>query len=480
MPPEASPHSELKETVQTAVAPQESFREKPDQARGKTWKVGTLVYTQGALIALFVWLLWGDFAWSLKERSIGQVLQILLMKFGSSDVFTGFLVGSLPAAIAMFLCPIIGYKSDRHRGRWGRRIPFILLPTPVVLIAMVGLAFSPMLGKLIHELFGHYSIGLNASILAFLAFFWTLFAFASIIINAVFGALIKDVVPESVLGRFYGAFRALSLAAGMVFSYWIFGLTEAHYILIFIGIGVFYSAGLFLMSWKVKEGSYPAPPPPDPARGATGFFKASAGYMKACFGKPYYLILFFVMAAPSFAFLPFNLFSIFYAKSIHMNMNDYGKYSAIMYFISFLLSYPIGALADRIHPIRIGIVTLSVYALINLWAGVFVCNTWTFKMAFFGCGIVTGVWMTATASLPQRLLPAGKFAEYYSAAGIVNCISQILIGPILGMFLDYTHHAYRYIFFVSLGLTALCLWACMALHRKFMALGGPDNYVAPE
>ena len=29
---------------------------------GKIWSVGTLTYTTGALIALFAWLLWGDFA----------------------------------------------------------------------------------------------------------------------------------------------------------------------------------------------------------------------------------------------------------------------------------------------------------------------------------------------------------------------------------------------------------------------------------
>ena len=34
---------------------------------------------------LFCWLLWGDFAWSMKERSIGSVVQLVLRQMGASD-----------------------------------------------------------------------------------------------------------------------------------------------------------------------------------------------------------------------------------------------------------------------------------------------------------------------------------------------------------------------------------------------------------
>ena len=48
---------------------------------GKRWHVGTLTYTAGGLFALFFWLLWGDFALSLKERSVPTTLQVLLKQF---------------------------------------------------------------------------------------------------------------------------------------------------------------------------------------------------------------------------------------------------------------------------------------------------------------------------------------------------------------------------------------------------------------
>ena len=111
------------------------------------WKVGSLTYTTTGLTILFCWLLWGDFAFALQERSVGSVIQLLFKKFQASDTLMGLLIGSLPPGLGMILSPIVGYKSDRHRGRWGRRIPFLLLPTPVIVLSIIALALSPNAGN---------------------------------------------------------------------------------------------------------------------------------------------------------------------------------------------------------------------------------------------------------------------------------------------------------------------------------------------
>jgi hypothetical protein len=38
----------------------------------KIWRIGTLVYTTSSLIVLFSWLLWGDFAYQLRDRALSQ------------------------------------------------------------------------------------------------------------------------------------------------------------------------------------------------------------------------------------------------------------------------------------------------------------------------------------------------------------------------------------------------------------------------
>src|SRR5437764_1392803 len=112
----------------------------------KSWQVGTLTYTFGALCLLFFWLLWGDFAFSLKERAVPPTLQVLLRTYGASALVFALITGSVHHIVAILVGPIISYNSDRHRGRFGRRIPFLLIPTPIAVGSMIGLAFSPPLG----------------------------------------------------------------------------------------------------------------------------------------------------------------------------------------------------------------------------------------------------------------------------------------------------------------------------------------------
>ncbi len=56
-------------------------------------------------MALFVWLLWGDFAWSMRDRSIPPVITLLFKNYGSPDMLTGILIGSLPALLGWCLIP---------------------------------------------------------------------------------------------------------------------------------------------------------------------------------------------------------------------------------------------------------------------------------------------------------------------------------------------------------------------------------------
>jgi Na+/melibiose symporter-like transporter len=47
-------------------------------------------------------------------------------------------MSTFPGAVALVLGPIISYKSDRHRGKWGRRIPFLMATTPIAAFGMIG------------------------------------------------------------------------------------------------------------------------------------------------------------------------------------------------------------------------------------------------------------------------------------------------------------------------------------------------------
>jgi F0F1-type ATP synthase assembly protein I len=62
---------------------------------------------------------------------------------------------------------------------------------------------------------------------------------------------------------------------------------------------------------------------------------------------------------------------------------------------------------------------------------------------------------------------------------MILAISQVMLGPALGHFLDLTGHNYRYTFTFGMVLSLLGMSCLLVVQRKFMALGGPKHYVAP-
>jgi MFS family permease len=439
------------------------------------WQVGSLTYTNGPLAVLFSWLLWGDFAWNMRDRAIPPIMQLLFKNFGASDMFTGVLLSSLPAALSLFIAPVIGYNSDRWRSRWGRRIPFLIFPIPLIVLALGGLVFSPWLGNLASHVAQLQSLGAGLLSLAFLAFFWTLFEAGCVTTNGVYGGLVNDVVPQKIVGRFFGLCRVLGLIAGIIFNYWLMGRAGTDYPWIFLIVGVLYGIGFVAMCLKVREGNYP--PPPEAPRGSR--WATVQTYFQETFTRPYYLWTFAASILAGLAFAPINLYSVTYARQAGLGMNIYGECLAVTYVISLLLAYPIGMLADRFHPLRVSIVFIGFYALIMLAGSLLVHDATSFKFALVAHGVGVGSYATASCSLGQRLLPASKFAEIGSAGGIISSLVSIFFAPMVGLILDQTHHHYHNLFFMGFAIALLALITNLVLLRKFYALGGPENYVAP-
>lgn len=445
----------------------------PGQAR---WVAGTITYTTGGLALLFVWLLFGDFAYMLRERSAAPVTQLMLKKYEASDLLTGVFLMTIPWAIILLVGPAVSYWSDRLRSRWGRRIPFLLVPTPFVTLAMVGLAFSPRLGAWLHAALGQDPADVNRTIVLVMGLFWTVFEIGVIISNAVFNGLINDVVPREMLGRFFGLFRAVSLGVGILFNLKIIGHAEEHYTLILASIGLAYGLGFTAMCLKVKEGDYPPPPPRGPGHPVLG---ALGDYYRDCFAKPYYLLVFLFLAMANLAFAPVNLFSIYAAKSYGMSLETYGRYLVATYLISFALAVPLGWLADRMHPLRVALGALVLYAAMMAIGFIGMRDAASFGWVFLLHGVLSGTFFTGAAALPQVLFPQAKFAQFAAAGGLVAAVFNMVLGPLLGSGLDALGNQYRYTFLAGALLAGAALVLGAWVHRRWAALGGRTDYVAP-
>ncbi|WP_404425093.1 MFS transporter [Nibricoccus sp. IMCC34717] len=454
-----------------------SSSESQIKAEKRLWRNGTLVYSLGAVVSLFLWLLWGDFAWNMRERAATPVAQLVLRKLEASDFLVGLLVGSVPMALALVVGPWIASRSDRHRGRWGRRIPYLLFPAPFAAISMVALGYSVDIAAFLHANLGPTAPDERVFGLIVFGLLWTIFEFFATITNAIFGGLINDVVPRELLGRFFGLFRIVSLGAGMLFNLKLIGYAETHPKEIFVSLGLLYGVGISLMCLFVKEGDYP----PIEARDKTRHPLAEIGnYFRECFANRYYLLVFLSLMVSTLTFGPINNFSLFYAKSLGMDVEAYGRLLVVTYSISLVLAFLIGWAADRFHPLRVAAGALALYAINASFGYLLADNTRVFSICFVAHGVFAGAFYTGVASAGQRLYPKAKFARFDAAAGMLFAVGYMVMPPALGAVLDASGHNYRIAFLAGAILAGLGTLALLATYRAMLKHVGPEGYIAPN
>ncbi|MDD3154721.1 MAG: MFS transporter, partial [Victivallaceae bacterium] len=394
----------------------------------------------------------------------------------------GLLIIVFPNFTNIFLMPVISYWSDRCRSRWGRRIPFLFATTPLVVIGLAGLGFCKILAAMLQNAVGPEFLSLPMAGLIVFGVFWAILDFGTTLTNAIFVALVNDVVPVCFLGRFFSLFRAVSLGAGILFNFWLLGYAEEYFMFIFLSLAVLYGVGLYSVCLKVREGKYPPPPAATEQSGGAGKYLTGAvkTYFKECFGHSYYAWLMIAFVLSVLASLPVNMYTIFYAKTLGMSMDHLGFYYAMTYAVSLALTYVLGVLADRYHPLRLGIASIGAYFVLMCVSWFTIGGIGSFGILFLLHGIIAGCYMTATASLGQRLFPIARFAQFNSAMWMLMAIANVAAAPLFGKILDLLGNNYKYLFVMGAILAFGGLTCMLKTYRMFLNLGGDRNYVPPE
>lgn len=380
------------------------------------------------LLVLCALLLIGDLGWSLRERSVQELFKVHLLRFSQDATLLNILIGAMPALIALTLGPIIGAWSDRTRSAYGRRIPFIFGTAVVTTIGMLGMAFSS---------------GLPA-----LAVSWTIFEMATIVGNPLFMALINDTVPRPILGRFFGLFRIVSLATGAGF-FALFFRNELVTVFqpLLVTITAVYLGCMLLVCWRVREPAY-APPP------------ARKGWQPWQPGDGQWGRLFAAVSVGAVAVLPININALNACAQFGADAGDFGRAFALTYAISILFAWPVGWLADRYHPLRVGAVVLTMYAICMLAAWRLVDERSGFLLALVVHGVLSGCFLTGTVSLLPALLPRERFSQLAAISASLTALLVVVSTVGLGALLDATGRDYRLLYLAG-ALAAGCgvlLW----------------------
>lgn len=126
------------------------------------------------------------------------------------------------------------------------------------------------------------------------------------------------------------------------------------------------------------------------------------------------------------------------------------------------------------------IFTLAGYAVVAILGSFYAVTPTSFLVAWIAHGVLSGCYFTSAASLGQRLFPHSKYAQFASAAGILGSLTGMVVVPLIGVLIDKSGNIYRYTFTVGFVLSLIALGAACFVHGKFLKLGGPKSYVAPE
>lgn len=457
------------------------------------FKVGTLTYTRASLITLFVFLLWGDFSFTLMETLVPNILPLKFNAIGAPNWVLGLIVTTIPNIMTAGINPLISVRSDRFRSKWGRRIPFLAGATPFLVFFLVLLGYAEPIGRWIQAaiLGGRFSE--TTVLIVVIGVFMVCFQFFNLFIVSVYYYLFNDVVPHAFLARFMALFRIVGGAAGAGFNFFLLKYANSHMQEIFLAAGLLYLVAFLVMCWKVKEGNYPPPPPYIGEK--TGFVAGLRTYADECFTHRFYWYFFLANSSVAMTWVSGSYTLLYQTQYLGLDLGFVGKVSGICGMIGMVLLYPAGILADRVRPIRVLLIVTCIQICLAPLGITFAMIrpslsmetvTWCY-LVLSAIGLPLGT-LYAAAELPtlMTLFPKSRYGQFCSANALVRSLALIVGGTLCGVFLDLVrklHPAPEYCYrFLSVWNFTFQSCSCLflfLLYREWKKLGGREHFKPP-
>jgi|GEM_PF-161501 len=458
----------------------------------ESFHCGPIAYTKLGLTALFAWLLWGDFCFTLMEGVVPSVLPLKLKALGASNTMMMFVMTTLPGLLNMTVVPWISFKSDRYRSRWGRRLPFILWTMPFVTVSLIMLGYSESIAVAVRGWIPLLqAVAPNTLIIGMIAFFLVVFQFFNMFVNSLFWYLFNDVVPPQFLARFMGLFRIVGTAAGAIYQGFIFRYAESNMREIMVGGALLYFIGFGVMCLFVKEGKYP-PPPEEVTYKRKNILADLITFGKESFSTRFYWY-FYLNGAISRVCYALGMFGIFFSLQMGLTLDMIGKLSMASGIAGLCATYFMAVLVDRWHPMRIVVYNSVFTALTGFGGWIWVFVTLPPQLYFWlGMGgALIGVFsytLQDTAGMPlmMRLMPKSRYGQFSSASAMVRSLALIVGGLVASGYMDllkwWCHgddYAYRLIWTWTWPFQIINMFMMVAIYREWKRLGGDGNYQPP-
>ena len=327
-----------------------------------TYQCGTLTYTLPRLFFVLFWVVVGSAVISVGTQLPSIMLPVQLKELGVSETAKVFLLTTIGQVLNMTVCPYIGVVSDWHRGRWGRRIPYIFLSMPPIVLSLVMFGLSDQLGSRLAAWTGVAPATMTMLAIGLVMF---LFQFFNMWVNSVIWYIFNDIIPVKFFGASMAAFKIGLTAGPSFFHYFLFKYAATHPTLLYFGIAILYAVGVSLFCLFVKEGEYPPLSAEQLAEKAKpwkerllGKFKGLGSFIKESFcGRIYvYRYLFTICVACATCSY---IFALYLNQDMGLTDDRIGKLNGLSGIIGtvgiLVVSVLLAEVVNRWHPLRVEI-----------------------------------------------------------------------------------------------------------------------------
>jgi MFS family permease len=321
--------------------------------------------------------------------------------------------------VAILWQPIVGAWSDRTRGPWGRRAPYFVAGTLLVIVCLYAIALAPAFTLV------------AAGVL--------LIQLASNTVQGPWQALIPDQVPPGQRGLASGlkaAFDILAFVLGRQLSSRLVAAGSP------VG-AVSVAAGLFLLALTLTllaARESPAPVPSStPGSAAAALARSFAIDWRAHPAFAWWFVNRFLFWA---GFIALNTFLLFYVIDV-IGMREVeaqrfvGNMSTVLGLVLLVVTLPSGWLADRIGRKPV-VAAAGVFAAAGTAAVLIVRTPGLITAAAALLGLSVGMFLSANWALVTDLVPETDAARYLGIAniataggsGIARLLGATLIDPL--------------------------------------------------
>ncbi|MCL4506953.1 MAG: MFS transporter [Chloroflexi bacterium] len=329
--------------------------------------------------------------------------------------------------VAILVQPIVGVLSDRARTRWGRRMPFFVVGTLLVMACLLLIALAPDFALLV------------AGVL--------MIQFASNTVQGPWQALIPDHVAEKQRGQassIKAIYDILALIAGRAIAGQLVGrFSQWGQIAILAAVGVpslVFVAALIITGFSAREGEDTANAAPQMTirQALSSSFRIDLRAHPA-FGWWFANRLLFWAA-----FIALNTFLLFYAIDVIKLQQDeaqryIGTLSTVLGAALVIISIPSGWITDRIGRKPL-IVAAGLIAMLGTLIILIARDLGLVTVAAGVIGIGIGMFLSANWALITDIVPRNEAARYLGVANIATAGGSAIARFIGGAIIDPLNH----------------------------------------